>query len=49
MYVTFTGLVVVLVNVSETFPAPLEAGSDIPATTALLHAKDAPGVALVAV
>ena len=48
-YVTIIGAVVVLVRVSLTFPVPLPAVLLIPATTALVQAKVAPAVALVAV
>ena len=40
---------VVLVNVSLTFPAPTAAACEIPATAARLHANVAPAVALEAV
>ena len=43
------GAVVELVSISLTLPAPAEAAWVIPATKALLHAKVAPTVALVAV
>ena len=48
-YVTLMGALVVLVNVSLTFPVPVDATSVIPAIKARLQAYVAPTVALVAV
>lgn len=47
--VTFTGEDVVLVNVSFMFPDPLFAGWLIPATAALLHVNDEPGIELLGI
>ena len=48
-YVTTIGVVVVFVSISLTSPLPLPAALLMPATVALVQAKVAPVVALVAV